>query len=173
RAGVQAELGVVLGGAALDEDVVADLPADPVAVVVARDETTEHELVAVLEEEAAAVVAVEVLVLLAVAVQRQVFDGGVGDVLPGDEGEDGHGDGVAQAPEVVTQGAVEFEALLGAGDEGALDVGVVALAVAAGAQGDAVADLESVGVFERDLLIVPVAVGGELGGGGRLLEQDG
>src|SRR5262249_56237653 len=114
----------------------ADLPAGPVAVVVAGAQTTEHELVAVLEEEAAAVVAVEVLVLLAVAVQRQVFDGGVGDVLPGDEGEDGHGDGVAQAPEVVTQGAVEFEALLGAGDEAPLDLGSVALASAPRAHAD-------------------------------------
>src|SRR5262245_44198141 len=100
RAGVQAELGVVLGGAALGEDVVANLPADAVAVVVARDDAAENEAVAVLEEEAAAVVAVEVLVLLAVAVERQVFDPGVGDVLPGDEGEDGHRDGVAHAPEV-------------------------------------------------------------------------
>src|SRR5262249_53182868 len=138
-AGVQAELGVVLGGAALDEDVVTDLPADAVAVVVGCDDAAEDEPVTVLEEAAAAVVAVEVLVLLTVAGERQVLDGHVADVLAGDEGEDGHADGVAQAPEVLAQGAVELEALAGAGDEGALDVAVVALAVAAAAQRDAVA----------------------------------
>src|SRR5262249_49082838 len=81
RAGprVQAQAGVVVAVAALHDDVVADLPADAVAVVLAGRDLPQGHAVAVLQEDAAGVVAVEVLVVLPVAVEGDVLNDDVGD----------------------------------------------------------------------------------------------
>ena len=62
-AGVQAEAGVVVAVAVLDDHVVADLPADAVAVVVAGRHAADRDAAAILQEDAAGVVAVEVVVV--------------------------------------------------------------------------------------------------------------
>ena len=60
RAGMQAELGIVGAEAVFDDDVMADLPADAVAVVVVGLDLANGHPAAILQEDAAAVVAVEV-----------------------------------------------------------------------------------------------------------------
>ncbi len=170
-AGVQAEPGVVVAVAVLDPHVVADLPADAVAVVVAGRHAAQGDPPAVLQEHAAGVVAVEVGVVLLVAVQGDVLDGDVGDVLAAQDREQGRSGGVALEPEVLPQGPVELEALAGAGDQGALDDGTAAGVRVARPQADAVAHLEAVGVGEGDFLVVPVGVGRQPGGPRGLLDQ--
>src|SRR5262249_55429005 len=67
RSGMQAETGVVVTVALLDDDIVTDLPADAVAVVLAGGQPVHADAVAVLQEDAAGVIAVEVVIVLAVA----------------------------------------------------------------------------------------------------------
>src|SRR3979490_1419111 len=100
---------------------MANLPADAVAVVVLGRDAANGDAAAILEEDAAAVVAVEVGVLGAIAVEGQSFDGEGGDVLGGGEGEDGGRRRVAHLPIVFAQGAIELEAIAGAGDQGAFE----------------------------------------------------
>src|SRR5262249_20599561 len=108
RAGVQPQAGVVVAVTALDDDVMADLPAEAAAVVVPRGHAPQRHLPAVLQEHAAGVIAVEVLVVLAVAVQRDVLHADVGDLLAAQDREDGGGGRLALQPEVLAQGAVEL-----------------------------------------------------------------
>ena len=52
-AGMQAEVGVVVAVAILDHDVMADLPANPVAVVIAGLHVPDVVAVAILQEDGA------------------------------------------------------------------------------------------------------------------------
>ena len=79
--GVQTEAGVIVAVAILDQDIVADLPTDAVAVVIAGRDAANGETITVLEEDAAGVVAVQVIVVGFVAVERDVFDDDIGNVL--------------------------------------------------------------------------------------------
>ena len=65
---METEVGVVLGAAIFEADIVADLEGEAVAIVVARDYVAEGMAVAVLDEYAAGVVAIDLFVLGAVAV---------------------------------------------------------------------------------------------------------
>ncbi len=84
---MQAEVGVVVAVAVLDDDVVANLPTDAVAVVVASLDAAYRHAVAILQEDAAGVIAIEVIVFLAVAVERDVLDQAVADELAADQRE--------------------------------------------------------------------------------------
>ena len=170
---MQAQAGVVVALAVLDEHVVADLPGDAVAVVVAGDHAAEGQPAAILGEDAARVVAVEVVVVGAVAVERQVLDRDVRDVLGREQGEEARGGGLALLePEVLAEGLVELEAVARAGHERPLDDDGPAGVGILGPQADAVADLEPAGVGQGHLLVVPVGAGRELGRDRGLLDQD-
>src|SRR5262249_9773278 len=81
RAGVESEPLVVVTVAVLDQDVVADLPTDPIAVVIPRDDFADLHIIAILEPDAAGVVAVEEVVVGPVAVEGKVLDDDPGEVL--------------------------------------------------------------------------------------------
>ena len=66
---MEAEIGVVLRAAAFEVNVVADLEGETVAVVVAGDDSPKGEAVAVLNEDGAGVVAVDLFIGVAVTVQ--------------------------------------------------------------------------------------------------------
>ena len=97
-------------------------------------------------------------VLRAVAVQHQVLDGDVGDVLAGEHGKQRRDGGLADPPEVLSQSLVELEAVAAARHERAFHnvhgapVGILR------PQANAVADFEPLGVGQRDLLVEPVAI---------------
>src|SRR5262249_9496168 len=146
--------------------------ADAVAVVLPRRHLAHGDAVAILKEDAAGVVAVEVVVVLAVAVERQILDDHVGDVLAAEERKEAGGGRVAHLPEVLAEGAVELEAVAGAGNERPLGDRRAAVVRVLGPQTDAVADLESLRIDEGDFLIEPVGIGVELCGVRRLLEED-
>jgi presenilin-like A22 family membrane protease len=78
---MESEVGIVQGLAILELDVVADLEAEAVAIVVPRDHVAELPAVAVLDEDRAGEVAVDVLVVVAIPVEDEVFDLHVIDVL--------------------------------------------------------------------------------------------
>ena len=88
-AGMQTQPGVVVAVAVFHHDVVADLPTDAVAVVVAGRHLAHGDAIAILQEDAAGVVAVEVVVVIAIAVQREVLDDDVGDVLAAKDRKEG------------------------------------------------------------------------------------
>ncbi len=71
----------------------------------------------------------------------------------------------ALEPEVVTQGAVEFEAVSRPGDERPLEDEVSAVIGVPGLEADPVAEPEATGVGQCDLLVIPVGIGGEFGRG--------
>ena len=72
-----AKIRVIVAMTVFDFDVVTDLKADPVAVVVASLDSPQRVSVAVLQEDTAAVVAIEVLGIRTIAIERDVLDGDV------------------------------------------------------------------------------------------------
>jgi hypothetical protein len=80
---MNAQSGVIVAVTILDDHVVTDLKADPVAVVVPGFHLADREAVAILEKDATRVVAVEIFVVLAVPVERKVLDDNVGRVFAG------------------------------------------------------------------------------------------
>lgn len=71
---MQAEALVVLADAVLDDHVVADLPTDPIPVVVARGDALDVKAIAVLEENAARIIAIELGVVFAIAIEHEILD---------------------------------------------------------------------------------------------------
>lgn len=81
---MQAQVGVVVAVAILHDDVVTDLPTDTVAIVVASLDAPHRHPITVLQKDAAGIIAVEVIVLFAVTVQRDIFDHAVADKFAAD-----------------------------------------------------------------------------------------
>src|SRR5260370_19769820 len=89
RAGarVEAESRVIVAVAILPQHVVANLPAYAIAVVVTRRDFAISDRVAVLHPDKAGVVSVQISVVRFVAVERNIFDGDVRNVLAAEERE--------------------------------------------------------------------------------------
>ena len=104
--GMQAEVRVVVAVAVLDDDVVADLPTDAVAVVVARGDAADGVCGCSPGRKAAGVVAVQIVVVLFVAVEREVLDSDIGGVLAAEDGERAAGGGLAARSSRATAGRV-------------------------------------------------------------------
>ncbi len=155
---MQTQVGVVVRMTVLDQHVVTNLPTDPVAVVVPSLDTIHHDPVAVLQENAAAVVPVQIGVLLQVPVQSDVPDRNVVDMVAGNQREQRGQCRFAREPEVLAQGPVQLEPVPRPRDQGPLqDVGDTVVRIP-GPQHDAVANLEPLRVRHRHLLVVPVTV---------------
>ena len=103
--------------------------------------------------------------LLAVAVEREVLDGDVGDVLAGEEREQRR----ARSRSPISQkfsrsGRSSLKRLPARATSVRLSTFAAAVVRVLRPQADAVADPKAAAVGERDLLVVPVAVGGQLRG---------
>src|SRR5262245_20096683 len=140
---MQAEPRMVVAVTVLHPHVVADLPADAVAVVVAGRHLAYRDAVAVLEEDASGVVAIQVSFVRLVTVQGEGLDGHVGDVLATEEREESSGGGIAHLPEVLAEGSVELEAVARPSYQRPLDHGRAAVVRVLAAQTDAVAEPEA------------------------------
>src|SRR5215831_4959196 len=90
-------------------NVMTDLPADAVAVVLASSHLTNADVPAVLEEDTTRVVAVQVGVLCLVTVERQVLDGDPGNLLTAQDRKERGRRGLALLPQVFAQGLVKLE----------------------------------------------------------------
>ena len=71
---MDAEICVVVAMAILDENVVTDLKANSISVVVAGLDVADGIAVTVLEKDAASVVSVQFVVVFAVAVKDEVLN---------------------------------------------------------------------------------------------------
>src|ERR1043165_3567707 len=108
---MQSEAAMILRNAILHQYVVANLPTDAVAVVVLGVHAADRDEVAVLEKNAASVVAVEVVVVLAIAVECEVLDLDVGNELAAEDGKKRRDGRVAKPPEIFAQWPVDVEAI--------------------------------------------------------------
>src|SRR5262249_38063684 len=160
---MQSQAGVVATLAPLNRYVVADLPANAVAVVVARHHVPDRDVGAILKEDAPRVVAIKFIVVSLVPVQGQVLDGHLGNELAAQEGKQGGPGRLASDPKVLPQLLVELKSVPGSGDQGPLDDRRPAVVRIGCAQTNSVAYPESLRVGECDLLVVPVRIGGQLG----------
>ena len=83
RAWVNSEIRVVVAVAIFHDDIVADLETDPVAVVITSSHSAERVTIAILQKDTAAIVAVKVFTVLAIAIERDVFNDHISRVLAG------------------------------------------------------------------------------------------
>ena len=130
-----------------------------------RDHLANRHVLAILKEDAAGVIAVEVFVVVPVAVECEVLDDHTGDVLARDQGKEGRGGRLSLEPQVLAQRPVELEPVSRPGHKRSLDHDLTAVLRVLRSQADAVAEPEPSGVGQGDFLVVPVGVGGQLGGG--------
>jgi hypothetical protein len=90
-AGMQTEAGVSFAGAVGHSDVVALLETDAVAIVVADGAARDDRARAAIEKNSSAATSVEVDVLVFVAVDGQIFDARVFEMVAAHDGENGGG----------------------------------------------------------------------------------
>ena len=78
---MQAQVCVVVAVAVLHDHIMTDLPADAVTIIVVRSQPSHLNVVAILQPDTASVIAVEVCVILAIAIEGKVFNNNILDVL--------------------------------------------------------------------------------------------
>ena len=97
----ETEIGIVDGFAVLESDVVANLEAESVAVIVAGRYVFECPLVAMLNEDRAGEVAVDMFVLFPVAVEYDVFHNYAVNVFGREDRKNRCGCGAFLDPEIL------------------------------------------------------------------------
>src|SRR5262245_25769947 len=102
------EPGVVVAVAILRTHVMTDLPTNTVAVEVARSDSVQIDMVALAEKDAAHIVAVQELVIGAIAVKADILDRDVGYAKSIEERKQSGGTGPAFSPEVLDQHLIEL-----------------------------------------------------------------
>src|SRR3954464_14992591 len=118
---MQAETRVIRTLAILDHHIVADLPTDAIAVVVSSDHPTNLNAVAVLHEDAARVIAIELIVVVAIPIEHEILDADVLHEFTAEDREQGGCGGVVHLPEILAQGLIELEAVACARHQRALN----------------------------------------------------
>ena len=169
---MQSKPGVVVAVAVLDDDVVANLPTDSVAVVIPGLDIANRVTITVLQKDTAGVISVEQGVVLRVAVEREIFDDHVLREFAGEQGKQGGNLRAARQPEILPQRLAEFEATSRPGDEGRFDDVTPPVVRISRFEADPVADLEPGRVCQSDFLVVPIRIFDELTGDRRALKQD-
>jgi len=169
---VHAEVGVAVGVAVLDHHVVANLPADPVAVVVSGLDAPDEDAAAILKPEVARVVAVQRRVRFAVAVDDQEFDRQIRLFLGGDQRKQGRHRGCLHGPDVLSKRAIEFEPVPAPGDQGAFQHFFAPVMRVVGLDAYPVANLKPRGVGQRDFLVEPVGIRRDGGLHGGFLDEN-
>ena len=107
------------------------------------------------------------------SVEGEVLDAHVRNLLTAEQGKQRGNGGVAAEPEVFPQRAIEPETVAVLGHQGPLADGGAAMVRVAGPQADAVSQAEPFGIDQRDFLVVPVRIGGQLGGDRWLFHEHG
>ena len=88
---------------------MTDLPAHPVSVVVAGRHVADRVAAAVLQENTAPFVPIQMTVVRSVSVQREVLDHHVGGSLAGQQREQRLDGRLSGQPEVFSEPTVQFE----------------------------------------------------------------
>src|SRR6266849_1135858 len=152
---------MIMTVALLDHHVVADLPADTVPVVVPGCYLADGDVRAALQEDATRIVAIEVVILGPVAVECEILDGDVANLVPTHNRKERGSSGFTRQPEVLSWRAVQLKTPAGASNERPLDDRRAAVMGISRPQANAISHLKSLGVHQRDLLIVPVRIGSQ------------
>jgi len=155
-AGVETEIGIVFRAARFETDIVADLERITVAVVVSRDDMAIGVAIAVLEKDAASVVAVYFIACSPIAVEDQIFDRDVVDPFGREDRKERCGGGPVFEPRIFLHLAAQIERLAVDAGDGILDD--FKARIARRAQHNAAAGSETGGICNVDLGFVPVGI---------------
>jgi hypothetical protein len=98
---MEAEVGVIYCLAALKLDIIADLEAETISIVVSGNNVLEAPPVAILDEDSTGEVAVDVLVVIAAAVKHYVPDNNIVHVLCGKDWKNSCSGGTFIYPKVL------------------------------------------------------------------------
>src|SRR5262245_1350201 len=150
--------------AILDSHVVGNLPANSVAVVVAGRHAANDDAIAILQKDATRMVAVQIVIVLLVAIEREIFDDHVTNIFTTEDRIQRGARAVAHEPEIFAQRPVELEAVSVASHQRPFEHLFPAIARVFCPQAHAVANAKAAWLDERDLLIEPIAVGRKFGG---------
>ena len=108
---MQTQIGVVVAVAVLNDDIMTNLPTDPVTVVIARRHVATCDAIAVLHEDTTGVVPIQILVLLAIAIESNVFDHDVRNVISRENREQRCRGGLSHQPKVLSQRTVQLKSV--------------------------------------------------------------
>lgn len=155
---MDSEVGVIVRVAVFDGNVVADLKADSVTVVVAGFEIANRVSIAVLQKDAAAVVAVQVGRVFSITVEGQILDRDVGGVFAGEEWKQGRARRLTAEPQILSEAVTQFESITAPADQRSFDNVDASVVRVLRFQNDSVTDSQTTTAGQSDLLIVPVRV---------------
>lgn len=80
---MNSKIRVVVTMAVFNDNVMTDLEADAIAVVIASFDVAKDEAIAILQEDTASVVTVKVFAVGSISIERNVFNQHVGGILTG------------------------------------------------------------------------------------------
>src|SRR5262245_65679247 len=103
--------------AILDSHVVGNLPANSVAVVVAGRHAANDDAIAILQKDATRMVAVQIVIVLLVAIEREIFADHVTNIFTTEDRIQRGARAVAHEPESLAQRPVYLDAGAGASDQ--------------------------------------------------------
>jgi hypothetical protein len=98
---METEVGIVYRSAIAKLNVITDLEAETIPIVVFGNNVLEKPPVAVLDEDSAGEIAIDVFVVVAVAVEHQVFHGNVVHVFSSKDRENSRSSGICVYPKVL------------------------------------------------------------------------
>src|SRR5262245_29881744 len=107
---------MVMAMTLLHGDIVTDLPANAVAIVVSGGHLANGYVAAILKEDAAGVLPIQIGVLPLVAVQGQIFDFDALHAVAAEDRKQCRCRRLAHLPEILAQSLVKLKAVAGASD---------------------------------------------------------
>jgi hypothetical protein len=155
------EIGIPLRKTVFDKNIVADLPADPIAVVVDRLDISDSDPFAILHEDATAIIAIEVGIIRTVPFDLKVLDFNISHFFSAEDREEDFGDRVMVCPKVLFQGSIQEKSISIAPDESAFDYRFSVVVGGLREEGDTHSRFEAFGIGKGDIGLVPVRVDGE------------
>ncbi len=171
---MEPQVSIVQRLALVKPDIITDLEAEAVAVIVLGHDVAEPPAVAVLEEDRAGEVAVDVLVVVPVAVQHEILYLDIIDVLGREQGEDRRRRGILLRPEILRRQLVQEDDVAPDGrDCGAPHLILPGSRSCFRAQHDPAPWGETCGILHPDPILKPVGIPDEPGHNAIGLSQDG
>lgn len=170
--GMKSETAARLDHTFPDLDIVGLLEADAIAIVMAYDAPGDPRVVATVKEDAGGTATVDFGgVFNLIAVNGEIFDPGVFDVVAADDWEDRGCEGVIRNHAVGIQGACEGEVIVGGVENGSTSTVEIPHGFAANI--DAASDAKAFGIFHCDGLLAEVSIRRQFGSGLALLPEHG
>ena len=87
RSRMQAETRVIMAVAVLNRDIVTNLPTDAIAIVMPGRHVADQDLIDILKEDAAPIVAIQVFIVRSITIECQAFNDKIVDLFTRDQRE--------------------------------------------------------------------------------------